>query len=80
MREDAETKESISRSFFYCFLHFLSRSLHSIKNAGQIKDILTTFVGFFIFGDVIFNIMNLLGVGLGLTGGIAYSVMSYIKK
>jgi len=44
------------------------------------KDLATTFIGLFIFGDVLFNVANLLGVGLGLSGGVAYSAISYRKQ
>ena len=41
------------------------------------KDILTTGLGMFIFGDVKFNAKNLVGVAIGLMGGILYSYFSY---
>ena len=43
---------------------------------GQMKDILTTGLGLFLFGDVLFNARNLTGVALGLGGGIAYSLLA----
>ncbi len=45
--------------------------------AGQMKDILTTGLGMFIFGDVKFEPKNVIGVGVGLTGGILYAYFSY---
>ena len=45
--------------------------------AGQMKDILTTGLGMFIFGDVEFEPKNVIGVGIGLTGGIMYAYFSY---
>ncbi|CAK0763224.1 hypothetical protein CVIRNUC_003036 [Coccomyxa viridis] len=44
---------------------------------GQMKDILTTGLGMFIFGDVEFEPKNVIGVGIGLTGGIMYAYFSY---
>lgn len=45
--------------------------------AGQMKDILTTGLGMFIFGDVKFEMKNVIGVSVGLTGGILYAYFSY---
>ena len=45
--------------------------------AGQMKDILTTGLGMFIFGDVKFEPKNVIGVAVGLTGGILYAYFSY---
>lgn len=44
------------------------------------KDIATTSLGLFIFADVVLDAKNLLGVALGLSGGISYSVLSYKKQ
>ena len=44
------------------------------------KDLVTTCLGLFIFGDVLFNAANLMGVGLGLSGGVAYSAISYRQR
>lgn len=46
-------------------------------HTGQMKDILTTGLGMFIFGDVKFSAKNLVGVAIGLMGGILYSYFSY---
>lgn len=40
------------------------------------KDLATTLLGLFIFGDVLFDTVNLLGIGMGLSGGIAYATIS----
>ena len=48
--------------------------------AGQMKDILTTGLGMFVFGDVIFDIKNFLGVCTGLSGGIAYAMLGYFDR
>lgn len=41
------------------------------------KDIFTTGLGMFIFGDVTFEPKNVIGVSVGLTGGILYAYFSY---
>lgn len=48
--------------------------------AGQMKDIVTTALGMFMFGDVQFELKNILGVGLGLAGGITYSYIVYTDR
>ena len=52
----------------------------STPAAGQMKDILTTGLGMFVFGDVIFDIKNFLGVCIGLSGGIAYAMLGYFDR
>ncbi|XRA99106.1 UDP-N-acetylglucosamine/UDP-glucose/GDP-mannose transporter [Pycnococcus provasolii] len=47
---------------------------------GNVKDVLLTTVGLFLFGDVTFNRTNLAGLGLGLAGGISYSVINLMKR
>lgn len=47
---------------------------------GNVKDVLLTSVGLFLFGDVTFNRTNLIGLGLGLIGGIWYSIINLLKK
>jgi hypothetical protein len=44
------------------------------------KDILTTGLGMFIFGDVTFEARNVIGVAVGLAGGILYSYFSYVDS
>lgn len=44
------------------------------------KDILTTGLGLFLFGDVKFDARNVTGVCIGLLGGIAYSLSSYFER
>lgn len=44
------------------------------------KDILTTGLGMFIFGDVKFEPKNVMGVVIGLIGGILYSYFSYLDS
>lgn len=58
--------------------HPSSQSLMLILHcAGQMKDILTTGLGMFLFGDVRFEAKNVAGVCVGLLGGIAYALISY---
>jgi hypothetical protein len=45
-----------------------------------LKDILTTGIGMVIFGDVQYSFYNGLGLGLGLLGGMAYSIISYREQ
>ena len=66
--------------FFIIFKHSHSRANYSSQNAGQVKDIATTSLGLFVFKDVILNAINLFGVGLGLSGGVAYSAISYNRQ
>ena len=47
------------------------------ERAGQMKDILTTGLGMFMFGDVMLEVKNLLGVLVGLVGGIAYGALQF---
>ena len=41
------------------------------------KDILTTALGMFMFGDVMLEFKNLMGVVVGLVGGITYGALQY---
>ena len=45
--------------------------------AGQMKDILTTALGMFMFGDVMLEVKNLMGVLVGLVGGVTYGALQY---
>lgn len=47
---------------------------------GQMKDILTTGIGMFLFGDVMLEAKNLMGVAVGLAGGIGYSYVVYTDR
>ena len=44
------------------------------------KDILTTGLGMFMFGDVHLEVKNALGVAIGLAGGIGYSYIVYTDR
>lgn len=44
---------------------------------GQIKNIATTLVGYFSFGDVTYNILNVFGLILGVIGSTLYSWLKY---
>ena len=41
------------------------------------KDILTTALGMFMFGDVLLEAKNLVGVLIGLAGGVVYACLQY---
>lgn len=45
--------------------------------AGQMKDIVTTALGMFMFGDVLLEVKNLIGVLVGLAGGMLYAWIQY---
>ncbi|KAK3243877.1 hypothetical protein CYMTET_46492 [Cymbomonas tetramitiformis] len=47
---------------------------------GQIKDIATTGLGMFLFGDVVYTSQNMLGLSVGLGGGMLYSAISYVNS
>jgi hypothetical protein len=65
-------------ALYYLFFYKKSPTTDDApKKKGQLKDIVTTSLGFFIFGDVSFHFANLAGVCLGLIGGMLYSGLSY---
>ena len=41
------------------------------------KDIVTTALGMFMFGDVLLEVKNLIGVLVGLAGGMLYAWIQY---
>ncbi|KAK9826068.1 hypothetical protein WJX74_009891 [Apatococcus lobatus] len=47
---------------------------------GQMKDVLTTGLGLFLFGDVRFSAKNIIGVAAGLIGGMLYSAVSLLDR
>lgn len=49
-------------------------------DAGQMKDVLTTGLGLFLFGDVKFSAKNIAGVAAGLLGGMLYSTVSFLDR
>eukprot|EP01086_Lenisia_limosa_P003055 TRINITY_DN17239_c0_g1_i2.p1 TRINITY_DN17239_c0_g1~~TRINITY_DN17239_c0_g1_i2.p1 ORF type:complete len:116 (+),score=20.15 TRINITY_DN17239_c0_g1_i2:161-508(+) len=47
---------------------------------GQIKNILTTLVGLFAFGDVIFDAMNLVGLFISTIGSLHYAFIKFQQQ
>ncbi|KAK9843519.1 hypothetical protein WJX81_006926 [Elliptochloris bilobata] len=74
---------SASQAFLLNLCIFWCTTLNSplaTTVTGQMKDILTTGLGLFLFGDVKFDTRNVTGVCIGLLGGIAYSLSSYYER
>ena len=46
---------------------------------GQIKNIATTAVGYFTFGDVTYNLVNVLGLVVGVVASTWYSWLKYLE-
>jgi uncharacterized integral membrane protein len=47
---------------------------------GTLKNILTTYVGMYIGGDYLFNLMNFVGLNVSLLGSLVYSYLSFSNK
>ena len=47
---------------------------------GQIKNIATTAVGYFTFGDVTYNLINVLGLAVGVVASTWYSWLKYVES
>eukprot|EP00873_Tetraselmis_striata_P039390 jgi/Tetstr1/459654/TSEL_005010.t1 len=71
---------SISQAFllnmciFYCTT---TNSPLATSVTGQLKDLVMTSAGMVLFGDVIFNAVNITGLLIGLLGGVWYSYIGY---
>lgn len=71
---------SVSQAFllnvciFYCTT---TNSPLATTVTGQLKDFIMTGLGMFLFGDVIFNTVNIVGLCVGLGGGLWYSYLGY---
>eukprot|EP00743_Colponemidia_sp_Colp-15_P006395 GILK01006884.1.p1 GENE.GILK01006884.1~~GILK01006884.1.p1 ORF type:complete len:327 (+),score=37.19 GILK01006884.1:52-1032(+) len=71
---------SCSQAFLLNYAIFLCTNVNSALTTsvvGQLKNILTTVVGLFLFGDVVFDTMNLLGLAIGTFASIWYSHIRY---
>jgi len=44
---------------------------------GQVKNIMTTALGYFMFGDVKYHTLNVVGLGIGIGGSAAYSFLKF---
>nr|XP_042906162.1 UDP-galactose/UDP-glucose transporter 7 isoform X1 [Parasteatoda tepidariorum] len=62
------------------FLCTAKNSALTTSLVGVIKSILQTVIGFFTFGGVKFNPLNVFGITLNLFGGILYSYSKYVEK
>lgn len=47
---------------------------------GQIKNIATTAVGYFSFGDVTYSVWNVIGLVLGVLSSVGYSGLKYVES
>ncbi len=81
--------------FLFCFLFqsalafllnysiFLCTQVNSAlatSVTGQMKNIITTMVGYFSFGDVTYNAMNVLGLFVGVFASSWYSLLKYYES
>eukprot|EP00241_Pyramimonas_parkeae_P004814 CAMPEP_0114241372 /NCGR_PEP_ID=MMETSP0058-20121206/9597_1 /TAXON_ID=36894 /ORGANISM="Pyramimonas parkeae, CCMP726" /LENGTH=363 /DNA_ID=CAMNT_0001353893 /DNA_START=528 /DNA_END=1619 /DNA_ORIENTATION=- len=74
---------SASQAFVLNMCIFRCTSINSplaTSVTGQIKDIATTSLGMLLFGDVIINVVNIIGLGIGLLGGMVYAAVSYYNS
>eukprot|EP00742_Colponemidia_sp_Colp-10_P015454 GILJ01017639.1.p1 GENE.GILJ01017639.1~~GILJ01017639.1.p1 ORF type:complete len:318 (-),score=28.31 GILJ01017639.1:154-1050(-) len=67
---------SCSQAFVLNYAIFLCTQVNSALTTsvvGQLKNILTTLLGLFAFGDVIYDPLNLMGLAVGTVGSVWYS-------
>jgi len=62
------------------FLCTLVNSPLTLTVSGQIKSVLTVFLGFFAFGGVTLTPLNTLGIALNTAGSCGYSAVKYTEK
>lgn len=70
-------------AFFLNYSIFLCTRLNSALTTsvtGQIKNILTTFVGYFIFGDVHYDFLNVVGLLIGVVASVWYGYVQYAER
>eukprot|EP01102_Stenamoeba_stenopodia_P013646 TRINITY_DN4459_c0_g1_i1.p1 TRINITY_DN4459_c0_g1~~TRINITY_DN4459_c0_g1_i1.p1 ORF type:complete len:327 (+),score=41.22 TRINITY_DN4459_c0_g1_i1:258-1238(+) len=48
--------------------------------AGQFKDLVTIIVGFFAFGDIQNDLLNIIGITVGFAGSVAYAIARYQEQ
>uniref|UniRef100_A0A7S1SSC3 Sugar phosphate transporter domain-containing protein n=1 Tax=Tetraselmis chuii TaxID=63592 RepID=A0A7S1SSC3_9CHLO len=74
---------SISQAFLLNVCIFYCTTVNSplaTTVTGQLKDLLMTSLGMVLFGDVIYNPVNIMGLCVGLGGGMWYSYIGYRKS
>ncbi|GIY21887.1 hypothetical protein CEXT_520981, partial [Caerostris extrusa] len=62
------------------FLCTAKNSALTTSLVGVLKSVLQTTIGFFTFGGVEFNSLNIFGIGLNMLGGIMYTYTKYMEK
>ncbi|GFY11059.1 hypothetical protein TNCV_4470451 [Trichonephila clavipes] len=62
------------------FLCTAKNSALTTSLVGVLKSILQTVIGFFTFGGVKFNSLNIFGISLNMFGGIMYSYAKYNER
>eukprot|EP00899_Mesostigma_viride_P009611 jgi/Mesvir1/18651/Mv17153-RA.1 len=64
-----------------CIFHCTSVNSPLLTSVvGQLKDFLTTAIGLFIFGDVVFDFWNITGIMIGLIGGATYATNNFMNN
>jgi len=91
----ATYKYRYDAGFWICFLFqsalafllnysiFLCTNINSAlatSVTGQIKNIATTAVGYFSFGDVTYNVWNVVGLAVGVVASTWYSWLKYVES
>lgn len=67
----------LNYSLFWCTA---SNSALTTSLVGVLKSILQTAIGFFTFGGVKFNAINISGIGFNVLGGIMYTYAKHTEK
>ncbi|GIY52315.1 hypothetical protein CDAR_207791 [Caerostris darwini] len=62
------------------FLCTAKNSALTTSLVGVLKSVLQTTIGFFTFGGVEFNSLNIFGISLNMLGGIMYTYTKYMEK
>ncbi|KAF8783464.1 uncharacterized protein LOC129962669 isoform X2 [Argiope bruennichi] len=62
------------------FLCTASNSALTTSLVGVLKSILQTTIGFFTFGGIKFNVINIFGIVINMFGGIMYACAKYTEK
>eukprot|EP00455_Lapot_gusevi_P039558 TRINITY_DN4436_c0_g1_i2.p1 TRINITY_DN4436_c0_g1~~TRINITY_DN4436_c0_g1_i2.p1 ORF type:complete len:398 (-),score=109.70 TRINITY_DN4436_c0_g1_i2:112-1212(-) len=62
------------------FLCTKTNSALTTSVVGQIKNIATTAVGYFMFGDVSYDFFNVIGLGIGVVTSVLYSWFQFVEE